>query len=530
MINVKKILIVGGGSAGWMTASTLIKAYPDMDITLVESPNIPTIGVGESTLGHINTWLQALDIQDEDFMRACDATYKYSIRFNEFTDVGCEPYHYPFGTPYIQGSNLGLMDWHIKKALHPATSVQDYARTYMPQMALVEKNRINLNKTGVFEHFRFDKDTAYHFDAVKFAAWLREYYAKPRGVKHMLAEIKTVETSDIGVTKLITTTDVSLTADLYIDCTGFKSLLLGEALQEPFESYADTLPNNRAWACQVPYVDKEAEMQSYTNCTALKNGWVWNTPLFSRIGTGYVYSDKFTTPEEALEEFKTHLCSDKMDVPRTREQLEEYKFREVFFKSGIHKRTWVKNVCAIGLSAGFLEPLESNGLLSIHEFALKLAKMLRRGKVSQWDQDVYNCATRHQFDNFAEFVGIHYSMSKRDDSEYWKAISNKTFCPNMITLEADRRIGYFDIAHQFMFDWTYNSIGGAHFIATGMDYAPLDTMRMDIMEFLHKRNYPEMSRQINAAWGESKAKWNAAADVSPTHYQYLKKTIYKDAE
>jgi tryptophan halogenase len=528
-MKTNKILIVGGGSAGWMTAATLIKFYPKKDITLIESPTVPTIGVGESTLGHINNWLQALEIKDEEFMKASDATYKYSIRFVDFESIGCEPHHYPFGNVYLEGcSNLGVMDWHIKKAIYPETPLQDYARTFMPQMALVDKNKINTNSSGIFNTFRFDKDTAYHFDALKFAGWLKDSYAKPKGVKHIQDTVTNVNTDSNGVTSITTENSGDLTADLYIDCTGFKSMLLGEALEEPYEPYAHTLTNNKAWACQVPYIDIEKEMQCFTNCTALGNGWVWNTPVWSRLGTGYVYSDKYISSEDALEEFKNYLCSNKMLIPRTKEQVESYKFREVSFKSGIYKRTWVKNVCAIGLSAGFLEPLESNGLFSIHEFLLKMMSILQRGKVSQWDRDVYNTTTRNQFDNFAEFVGLHYALSHRDDTEYWKDISNKTFDQSMVNLEVSRKVGYFDLANQHMFDWTFAPRGGIHFVATGLNFLPVDKMRVDIMEFLHKRDFKGMIDEINKVWERNKRMWDASADTSPTHYEYLKNTIYKE--
>jgi flavin-dependent dehydrogenase len=527
---INKIIIVGGGSAGWMTAATLIKNFPNKEIILVESPQIPTIGVGESTLGQINNWLAGLGIKDEDFMKACDASYKYAIKFTDFSDVDSGSFYYPFGNVFLNGtSNLGVMDWHIKKQLYPDTPVQDYARTFMPVMALVDQKKINTNSTGVFDNLRFDKDTAYHFDAVKFAIWLRDHYAIPRGVTHIKAEIKTVETSDIGVTGLVLDSAEMLTADMYIDCTGFKSMLLGTALNEPFEPCLE-LPNNKAWACQVPYVDIDEELEPYTNCTALGNGWVWNTPLFSRIGTGYVYSDKHTSSEDALEEFKNYLCSDKMTIPRTRDQIAEYKFREVSFKSGIYKRTWVKNVCAIGLSAGFLEPLESNGLFTIHEFVSKLVKTLNNHKVSQWDKDVYNTTTRNQFNNFAEFVGIHYALSRRTDTPYWQEIFNKTFNQDMVDLKVTKMTGYFDLANQYMFDWNFNSAypSGTHYIATGMNFNPIDSMRLDVMEFLHRRNYKELIDSANSIWEYNKQKWEAAAEASPSHYHYLKNTIYKE--
>jgi len=534
MINpyINKIVIVGGGSAGWMAASTLIKNFPDKEIILIESPNIPTVGVGESTLGAINNWLSGLGIKDEDFMAACDASYKLGIKFTDFEDVDSGSFCYPFGESHLEGSsNLGTMDWHIKKLLNPDVPVSDYAKTFAPAMSLVELNRINTNSTGVFDSFKFHRDSAYHFDAVKFATWLREQYAIPKGVKHVKAIVTSVSTSEDGVDYIVIDSNEKITADLFIDCTGFKRLLLGEALHEPFESLAHILPNNSAWACQVPYVDIEKELEVSTNCTALGHGWCWNTPLISRIGTGYVYCDKFISSEDALEEFKNYLCSDKMVIPRTREQVEEYKFRELKFESGIHSRTWVKNVCAIGLSAGFLEPLESNGLFTIHEFLSQLVKSLSHKKVSQWDRDVYNTTTRLQFTNFSEFVAMHYSLSRRTDTDYWRSIFNKTFDPSMTTLTHKKQTGFHDLAMQYMYDWSYRTEypQGMHFIATGFNFAPLDHMRLRNMEFLHGRDYKSIVDNSELTWGKNKKKWRAAAEASPSHYHYLKNTIYKNA-
>ena len=534
MINpyINKIVIVGGGSAGWMAASTLIKSFPDKEIILIESPNIPTVGVGESTLGAINNWLAALDIKDEDFMAACDASYKLGIKFTDFEEVDSGTFQYPFGDPCLDGvSNLGTIDWHLKKLLNPELPTSDYATTFIPSATLIELDRINTNSTGVFDTFKFHKDSAYHFDAVKFAIWLRDQYAIPKGVKHIKAEVTSVTTNEDGVDYLVLDSGEQIKADLFLDCTGFKRLLIGGALNEPFDSFDHELPNNRAWACQVPYIDIEKELEVSTNCTALGNGWCWNTPLISRIGTGYVYCDKFISSEDALEEFKNYLCSNKMKVPRTREQIEEYSFRELKFQSGISHRGWVKNVCAIGLSAGFLEPLESTGLYSTHEFLLHLVKSLGHKKTSQWDRDVYNTTTRLLFTNFVEFVAIHYSMSRRTDTEYWRSIFNKTFDPGMADLVNRKQTGYHDVAIQYMMNWTYRTDNpqGLHFIATGLNFLPLDHMRLRTMEFLHRRNYREIVENSNKTWEKNKKKWRKAAEASPSHYHYLKNTIYKNA-
>ena len=414
----KKITVVGGGSAGWMTAATLIKCFPNKTISLIESPNIPTVGVGESTIGQIRRFTTLLGIDDKDFIPHTDASYKLSIKFTDFYKKG-EFFHYPFGRPNTDGNLAEFNDWWFKKILKPKTPNSDYADCIFPQMALVNENKCFFNEDNRIP-FEFHKHSAYHFDATKFGLWLRDHYCIPRGVKHIKEDIKTIEQNENGIKSL----NKKHKADLFIDCTGFKSLLLGETLKEEFISFEDLLPNNRAWATRIPYKNKKKELNCFTNCTAIENGWVWNIPLWSRIGTGYVYSDKFVDDETALKEFQKHLGS---RAPKNKSDYKNIKMRV-----GIHKRLWVKNVAAIGLSAGFIEPLESNGLFSVHEFLGELIRNLKREKVSQWDKDNYTYGCRQIFQNFAEFVASHYALSHRDDTEYWKVNLNKEWSKDVI--------------------------------------------------------------------------------------------------
>ena len=375
----EKIIIVGGGSAGWMTAATLVKAFPQKDIILIESPNIKTVSVGESTLGHINHWLDFLDIKDEDFMPFTKASYKLSIRFEDFYKKGDGGFHYPFGE-ILENNFIGTKEtWFYKKKFFPKTSLSDYANNLSINMMLVNNNVLFKNENKEIPLFDFKYHVAYHFDAIKFAEWLKEYYCKPKGVKHIVEEIKTIQTNEEGIKTL----NNKHSADLFIDCTGFKSLLLGKTLKEPFCDYSNLLPNNKAWATSIPYKNKEKELKPYTNCTAIENGWVWNIPSWDKIGTGYVYSDKYVSDGTALLEFKKHLDKKGFDYSHS-------EFNNIDMKVGIHKRLFVKNVCAIGLAAGFIEPLESNGLLSVHEFLLNLVNVLERGNISQWNRDNFN--------------------------------------------------------------------------------------------------------------------------------------------
>ena len=526
---VQKIIVLGGGSAGWMTASMLVKAFPEKDIFVIESPDVPIVGVGESTLGGINGFCKFIGIDEQDFMEYTDASYKMSIKFTDFYEKDAGAFHYPFGRPYVEDTIDGMHDWFFKKHFYPDTPIQDFVHSYFPSAALFEQNKFSLNKYGQFDSYDPDWDVAYHFDAIKFGGWLRERYCKPRGVRHLSDTVVDVKTNDDGIEYLTLKEGGNISADLYIDCTGFKSLLLAEALKEPFVSYSDMLPNNRAWATQVQYKDKEKELEPFTNSTALGNGWVWNIPLWSRLGTGYVYSDKFIDPEDAKEEFKQYLMSDKMVVPRTREEVDALTFRDIPMRVGIHKRTFVKNVVAIGLSAGFIEPLESNGLFSVHEFLFKLVKTLERPAITQWDKDVYNASTYGIFRNFSEFVALHYALSIRNDTPYWQANANRVYSPGMPTMEPNSSVGFYALQNDKMFTGRTPDIGGITWISVGMHYFMIDKTYHDL-ELIHRTDPAEFKRRYDEQFDKierRKQRWLDAAKDKPSLYQYLKDKIYK---
>jgi hypothetical protein len=525
---IDKIVIVGGGSSGWIVASFLIKTFPEKQIFVVESPTIPIVGVGESTLADITNFRDYLGIDEKDFMPFTNASYKMSIKFTDFYDKDAGAFHYPFRTPDLSDTENGLVDWLDMKAVYPKIPVQDFVRCYFPHAALFEQNKFAKNKYGLFGSYNHESDVAYHFDSVLFGKWLKERYCIPRGVQLISANVKESQLSEAGIDHLILDNGSKISADLFVDCTGFKSLLLGEYLKEPFDSYKEMLPNNRAWATQVPYKDKEKELEPFTNCTAIENGWCWNIPLWSRLGTGYVYSDEYTSPEDALTQFKKYLKSDKMVIPRTDQDIESLTFKDVPMRVGIHKRTWVKNVVAIGLSAGFIEPLESNGLFTVCWFVEKLAKSLLRGPITQWDRDVYNTATRGIYNNFAEFVALHYALTIRSDTKYWKDINDRSYCPSMIDLQPTTSVGFFDLQNQKMFESPINAIGGITYISAGMNYFLKDKIDLEIRSF--KNNNKNRIDKLVSHYKKKKSMWEDAAKNELSLYQYLKKNIYLEKE
>jgi tryptophan halogenase len=525
---VDNIVIVGGGSAGWMTAAMLIKAYPTKNITLIESPNILIVGVGESTIAQINDYIQFLEIDEKDFMAYTDASYKLSIKFTDFYEKDAGGFHYPFATPNLDDTVDGIHDWFVKKALYPDTPVTDFVQCYYSAAALFERNKYSDNFHGKFNNFNPTFHSAYHFDATKFGSWLRDKYAVPRNVKHIQADVVDISVGSDGIEFLTLDNGQKITANLFIDCTGWKSLLLAEALQEPFDSYADILPNNRAWATRIPYKDKEAELEPFTNCTAIDHGWVWNIPLWSRIGTGYVYSDKHVTPEDAKEEFKQYLMSDKVVCPKSREEVDALEFRDIPMRVGIHQRTWVKNVVAIGLSAGFIEPLESNGLFTVHEFLFKLVKSLQRPAVTQWDIDVYNASCLNIFRNFAEFVALHYALSIRNDTNYWQDNNRRTYSPGLPKLEPQNFQGFYDLQHAKMFTNQVPTYAGITRISVGMNYPILDPVALRGYEIRDGVKHEEIFEKSFSSFEKKKMYWNMLADFELSLFQYLKTNIYKD--
>ncbi|MDA8552762.1 tryptophan 7-halogenase, partial [bacterium] len=374
-------------------------------------------------------------------------------------------------------------------------------------MALVNNNTLFKNENNELEYFDFKYHVAYHFDATKFGLWLKDQYCKPKGVKHILEDVKTIETNEDGIVSLNNTHK----ADMFIDCTGFKSLLLGDTLKEHFNDYSNLLVNNKAWATRVPYKDKENELVPYTNCTAIENGWVWNIPSWERIGTGYVYSDKYVSDEESLNEFKRHLDKKGSDYSKS-------EFKNIKMRVGIHDRLFVKNVCAIGLSAGFIEPLESNGLLSVHEFLINLVKVMKRGNedtISQWDRDNFNVECKRFFDQFTEFVSMHYALSHRDDTKYWKDISNRSFYDNRLT---DNTIKADILAKMKSDDWL-RSDSGHHCVGVGLRYFGYDVLKDNSTDDI-KLKIQLREKEVN--------KWNIVCKDKPKLLQFLKDNIHKN--
>ena len=412
----------------------------------------------------------------------------------------------------------GRDDWFIKKSILPDTAPADFAETFYPQMALVNANKI-LTNSAALPKFDFYNDTAFHFDATKFGIWLKDHHCKPKGVVHVIDEVKDVIVDDDGVKELILESGNKISADLYIDCTGFKSLLIGEAMKVPFVSYEDLLPNNRAWATKVDYTDKETQLTSVTECTAIDNGWVWDIPLWSRIGTGYVYSDKHISPEDAKQEFIEYLHNKGFNTST-------YEFKDIKIRTGKHEKLWVKNVVAIGLSGAFLEPLESTGLVTTYDFAKNLCSALLRGRISQWDRDEFNLRCDDEFNYWAQFVAMHYSLSHRDDTEYWRDIGKKSYVdlvPSVNKLQT--QCLFHQTLYRKDFIKYFQDDPGINCLAAGMNYNANDKVVLANI-FSPDTNLRDHFALEIARLAQRKLTWEEAVKTAPSLCQYLKDTFY----
>lgn len=530
--NVKSILIVGGGSSGWMTAAAIAKNLPNIKVTLVESPVIPTIGVGESTIGHINQFLKMLGLEDKDWMKACNATYKTSIKFVDFRENPKEErhtFHYPFGQFDLTDKPRAVMEWFLYKARYPELDNNNFAEFYHDSILMSDTNKMTRNENREVRGFDFAQDTAYHMDATLFGQFLRDNLCIPNGVTHIVDTVVDATQNDDGsIKEIITEKSGNLVADLYIDCTGFKSLLLEQKLKVPFISFHDTLQNDRAVATVIPYLDIEKEMECYTSCTAIDAGWVWNIPLWNRIGTGYVYSSKFATEEEAEVQFRKHLASNRMTVQDAK-RAEEAELRHIKIKHGVHKHAWVKNVVGIGLANGFIEPLESTGLMLTHECIVKLVSVLgmREGNVTQYEIDLFNFAFQEQILGFKDFISQHYALSRRNDTPYWKHVTgNVTYDPSLLEFNSVIQQGNQDLAFRLHRTRKFHpEMSGIIYIAAGMGYNPVDLpyLRYEDNRYHERDGYWE---EIYALWLEHRAEVMQRIEKMPTHYQFLKDNFY----
>lgn len=402
---VRRILIVGGGSSGWMSAAylaTQLRAAGG-EVTLVESKTVPIIGVGEATVPPLVGYLRVLGISEDEFMRRAHATYKLGIKFFGWHD-GRDAFWHPFGP--VGGNIDGMQLFHYwLKCLRSGEDVGDFCSYSMQATAGDQGKAVRAWNGRSAMHDR--GQYAYHLDAHAFAEFLREE-ATARGARHVMDDVVHVDVDEQGcIRQVVTREHGALTADLYIDCTGFRALLAEGALGDGYVDWSDALVCDRALALPLPH---RGVLPPYTRSTALPSGWAWQIPLTHRMGNGYVYCSRYASEEQALREFATYLQADP-------ERLEPRLLR---MRVGHRKRFWQGNCIAVGLASGFLEPLESTGIFLVQR---ALALLLTYFPDSRYAPDLarrYNERMRETYEESRDFILAHYVLSRRDDTPFWR--------------------------------------------------------------------------------------------------------------
>lgn len=402
---MKKIVIVGGGTAGWMSALIMARQWltQGFQIELLESPEVGIIGVGEGSTPALKVFFDSLGITEAEWMPECNATYKCGISFENWsTRVGYERYFHPFSSA-LDRQTLPIFMHNAQARLQGADLDAHPDRFFVaPRLA-----RACLAPVAP-ENFPFDVHYGYHFDAALLGQFLRKK-AIARGVVHRICHIAQVQQDDAGnIAALVTDSGEIYSADFFVDCTGFASLLLQKTLQTPFVSYSNNLLNDAAVAMPTGIGEK---IPSETVSTALKHGWAWKIPLTNRYGNGYVYSSAFCSADQAEYELRERLGLLDADIP----------VRHLKMKIGRAQQHWVKNCLAVGLSQGFIEPLEATALFLVQQTVAIFTDDFSRGEFTDRYRDDFNKRINGHFDGVRDYIVTHYKTSSRSDTEYWRA-------------------------------------------------------------------------------------------------------------
>lgn len=396
----KRVIIAGGGTAGWMTAAALGKVLGEIiDVTLVESDQIGTVGVGEATIPTLLTYNRLLGIDEATFMKAVGGTFKLGIAFENWTDLG-HRYIHSFGITGKDHWTAGFQHfWHRGRELGLAKEFGDYCLEYI---AAEEGRFAHLPDLGL--------NYAYHFDSSAYAVFLRQM-AESHGVVRREGRIDDVTRSENGdLASLVLEDGTVLEGDFFVDCTGFRALLIGETLGVGYDDWTHWLPCDRAIAVQTV---STRDPIPYTRSIAHGAGWRWQIPLQHRMGNGIVYCSRFMSDDEARELLLGEIEGDVLTEPRV-----------IRFRTGTRRDHWHRNCVAIGLSSGFIEPLESTSIHLIQRSVMRMLQMFPQGDAAQSDIDEFNKQTFYEMENVRDFIILHYHLTNRTDTAFWRHCRN----------------------------------------------------------------------------------------------------------
>lgn len=491
---IRKVVIAGGGTAGWMTAAALSKFLPrDIEISLVESEAIGTVGVGEATIPPLSDYNALLGIKEYDFLKATSGSYKLGIEFVDWGRIG-ESYFHPFSTYGIDLQGVHFHQFWSKLRLKGENhSLDEYS--ICAQAAKAGKfMRPNVtDPRSPLAQMRH----AYHVDAGKYAAYLRSY-AEARGVERVEGRIREViknpENGQIIALQL--DEDRRVIGDFFVDCTGFRALLIGEALNSEYDNWQKWLPCDRAVA--IPCKATRAFVP-YTRAAATSAGWQWRIPLQHRVGNGQVFCSEYMSDEEAVNALMGVIEGEPLAAPNI-----------LKFTTGHRKEIWKKNCVAIGLSSGFLEPLESTSIHLIQEGIAKLIALFPDRTFNELERETYNGLMSANFEYVRDFLILHYHATERNDSEFWNYVRTMPI-PEMLerNIRQFRYLGRFFGAREDLFtitSWVAVMVG-QNIVPEGYD---------PVVDGVPEDQINEMMKDIRNVYLE-------AADRMPPHGAFIDK-------
>jgi len=410
---VRHIVIVGGGSAGWLTAGVIAAEHQaasglGLRVTLIESPDIAPIGVGEGTWPTMRDTLRKIGVSEADFFRECDAAFKQGSRFNRWvTGADDDVYFHPFMLPHGWGDANLAARWQQQYSHIP------FADLASPQPHLCAQGKAP--KQAATPEFASVANYGYHLDAGKFGVFLRKHCLEKLGVHYVPDNVVGIESHPNGdIAALRTQTHGLLAGDLFIDCTGMQSLLLGQHYGVPLLPQQHVLFNDTALAVQIPYAREDAPIASQTSSTAQSAGWIWDIGLPTRRGIGHVYSSSHQSDDKAEQELRDYIVQTggPADIPKP---------RKLSFQPGYRREFWHRNCVGIGLSAGFIEPLEASALALVELSAAMLSDDMPATRESM---DIvarrFNECFSYRWQRVIDFLKLHYVLSQRRDSAYWR--------------------------------------------------------------------------------------------------------------
>lgn len=420
---VRDVVIVGGGTAGWLTALHLKTGLgPQARVRLIESPDVPTIGVGEGTQPTLRVQMGNLNISEDECLRQCDGSFKNGVRFVGWCGGdGPREYLHPFFSGPAGESNSPIVRYNLwlEQLRRGRVAVDSLAESCFAEAHLMRQRRAPI---GFQNGQRMQKPVAnyaYHIDAAKLGIYLRTL-ATSRGVEHVSDHVESVRRGEDGrIAELRTRSQGAVSGEFYIDCTGFRRKLIGQ-FSEQFVDYSPYLFNDRALTARLPYEEAPATIESSTISTALRHGWVWQVPLQTRLGVGYVYSSRFVIDADAARELAEFLGFEPRETQLVR------------FRTGHHPVQWAENCVSIGLSGGFIEPLEATGVALITYAIFRLMELWPTIDFPPPLSRRFNQTLERSYEWVRDFIVMHYCFNQRDDSPYWVAARQPEAIPDSV--------------------------------------------------------------------------------------------------